>query len=156
MKIAYTCLLVCYLYILLLPQSKAQTVAFEDLGRLQLQEERPVLVFIHTGWCRYCNSMRNSLHNHKEVAELVKRKFYLVELNAEAKNTIRFAGRDFQFKPTGLSTGTHELAAELGTVNGQISYPSLCILNNKNEITFQYAGFLDPVSLLKLLRSVSK
>ena len=43
----------------------------------------------------------------------------------------------FQFKPTGNNSGIHELAIQLGTINKQLNYPVLCILNSENEIIFQ-------------------
>jgi thioredoxin-related protein len=136
--------------------TQGQMVAFADLTRLQAIEKRPVIVFIHTSWCRYCSAMQNSLRNNKSLSELINRKFYLVMLDGEEKNSIRFASRDFHFKPTGKDTGTHELATQLGSVDGHLSYPSICLLNEKNEIIYQRAGFLDPASILSILRAVSK
>ncbi|NEU09502.1 DUF255 domain-containing protein [Flavihumibacter sp. R14] len=141
--------------LLLSSEARSQIVAFNDLARLQNKEQRPVLVFIHTSWCRYCGSMSNSLQRNRQINDLISREFYVVLLDGEEKNNIRFAGRDFRFKPTGANTGTHELAAALGTLNGQISYPSICFLNVRNEIVYQHAGFLDPPSLLAMLKAVS-
>src|SRR5688572_6602082 len=142
-KICKYILMILLLYSGLCPQVRGQEVSFDDLARLQQQEQRLVLVFIHTSWCRYCGAMNNSLQQNRQIRDLLSREFYLVLLNGEEKNKIRYAGRVFHFKPTGANTGTHELAAELGTVNGQISYPFICFLNAKNEIVYQQAGFLD-------------
>lgn len=39
----------------------------------------------------------------------------------------------------------------LGTINKQIDYPVLTILNPKNKILFQYSGFLTATELDKIL-----
>ena len=155
MKTVYGWMLSFTLCFLLSMEAPAQTVAFAELSQLQAIENRPVIVFIHTRWCRYCSAMKNSLLNNKSILELIKRKFYLVMLDGEEKNSIRFAGHNFHYKPTGTDTGTHDLATKLGTVDGQVSYPSFCFLNENDEIIHQHAGFLDPGSLLNLLKAVS-
>lgn len=135
-------------------RSSCQTIGFENIEELQKSEKRPVLVFIQTGWCKYCGSMKQSLLRNAEISTLLGKKFYVVSLDGEEKKAVSFAGREFRYKPTGKNTGVHELAAELGTVNGQLSYPVICFLNQKNEIIYQYAGYLNPEALMKVLTAV--
>ena len=79
--------------------------------------------------------------NNPHISELVKRKFYFVILDGEEKQTIKFAGRNFAFKPTGKSTGVHELAIELGTVDNQVSYPAISKLQKRDCVsTFRLPG----------------
>ena len=134
---------------------RAQNVSFENLKDLQDSENRIVMVFIQTKWCRYCNGMKHSLFKNPSVLELLKKKFYLVILDGEENETIKFAGRDFRYKPTGRNTGVHELAIELGTVNDQVSYPAICFLNSRNEIVYQHSSYLEPPALVKLLKTIS-
>ena len=79
----------------------------------------------------------------------------MVFFNAEERRSVSFAGREFKFKPTGTTTGVHELAEALGSIEGSLSYPTLCFLNNKNEIIYQYGGYLDPKSFFKTLEIIS-
>ncbi len=134
----------------------AQTTDFAAIEKLQQQERRPLIVLIKTAWCKYCGGMKNSLTNNQEITTLIKSKFYLALLDAEDKKEILFAGRSFSYKPTGKNVDVHQLARELGSVNGQISYPTLCVLNAKNEIIYQHAGYLDPQSLIKILRLLAE
>ena len=76
-------------------------------------------------------------------------------LNAEDRRTINYSGRTFKFKPTGANVGVHELAQALGTIEGSLSYPTLCFLNKQDEIIYQYGGFLDSKSFLKTVKAVS-
>lgn len=99
--------------------------------------------------------MKHSILNNPQVSKLVKSKFYFLILDAEEKQIIKLGGRNFEFKPSGRNTGIHELALELGNINGQVSYPAICFLNDRNEIIYQYSGYLDPAALLKVLKTVT-
>lgn len=126
-------------------------VQFEELKALQAIEPRPVVVLIRTDWCKYCHAMQNTMIKNTKVSPLLRNRFYTVFLNAEEKKNIFFAGREFKFK-----SGVNELSRELATVNGQVSYPTLCILNAKNEIIYQYDGFLSAQAMEYTLKKISE
>lgn len=135
--------------------AQVSPVKFSDIEGLQQKEKRIVMVIIGTEWCKYCNSIKQSVLKDKKLTATLGRSFYTVFLNAEYKQDISFAGRAFKYKPTGVNTGVHELAGELGTINKQLAFPSLCFLNDKNEIIYQHAGYLAPISLASLLEKLS-
>lgn len=136
-------------------KAQVKAVELEQLSMLQKVDVKPVLVFIQTDWCKYCNQMKQTLKKDQLSTELLNKKFHVVFFNAEERRTISFAGREFNFKPTGTNTGVHELAEALGTIEGSLSYPTLCFLNKKNEIIYQYGGYLDPKSFFKTLEIIS-
>ena len=139
-----------------IPQSFAQLnlVQFEQIDSLQNIEKRKVIVFIHTDWCKYCQVMKSKTFKNNDVVNLINEKFYFVDFNAEEKRKIVFNNTSFAFKPHGTKTGVHELAIELGTIDNQISYPVICILNEKNEIIFQHYSFLNAKDLMKILKKL--
>ena len=126
-------------------------VKFEEIKTLQDKAPKPIVVLIMTSWCKYCHAMKNTMTRDNKVAAVLSEKFYTVFLDAENKNDIFFAGRNFKHK-----AGLHELARELGTIEGQISYPTTTFLNIKNEIIYQHDGFLNPRAMLYLLQKVAK
>lgn len=126
-------------------------VKFEEIKTLQEKAPKPLVVLIMTSWCKYCHAMKNTMTKDNKVAALLSEKFYTVFLDAEDKNDIFFAGRTFKHK-----AGMHELARELGTIKGKISYPTITVLNVKNEIVYQHDGFLNPRATLYLLQKVAK
>lgn len=132
--------------------AQLQTYTFEESEKLAKENPKPFVVFIHTSWCNYCRMMENSTFKNEEVITLLNNKFYFVDFNAEEKTKIEFNNTFFVFKPHGSSSGVHELALQLGTTNGQISYPTLCILNAKKEIIFQYNSFMNAKDLIRILR----
>jgi thioredoxin-related protein len=144
--------------ILLLQAAFAQVkaVQFEQLDSLQAIEEKPVVIFLHTSWCKYCSTMKNTSLKNKEIIQLLQDKFYFVSLDIEEKKPIYFQSHTFHYKPTGVNTGVHELAEQLGTINGSIAYPGLCILNAANEIIYQKEGYISAKELLVILNKVSQ
>ena len=145
-------LLTSLLFLLLILNVRGQNkpVQFEELKALQAAEPRPLVVLIRTDWCKYCHAMQNTMIKNPKVSQLLRNEFYTVFLNAEEKKNILFAGREFKVR-----NGVNELATELATVNGRVSYPTLCILNAKNEIIYQYDGFLSVQALENTLKKIS-
>ena len=136
--------------------AQLKTHLFTQIDSLQKLDNKNVLVFIYTDWCRYCNIMKNTTFKNENVIKLLNDKFWFVSLNAEEKQGIDFNKNLFKYKPTGNKTGVHELAEQLGTFDGKLSYPALCMLNSGYEIVFQYGGFLSVAELLKVLKAAEK
>ncbi len=144
---------------MVLPQisfSQIKAVKFEQLDSLQKTEKRPVVVFLHTSWCKYCGTMKNTTFKNDEVINMLNQKFYFVSLNVEEKQDIPFRGHRFEYKPTGANTGINELAEQLGTIDGQVSYPSICFLNADYEIIYQKKGFVAAKDFLAILTALKK
>ena len=132
--------------------AQIQKMSFEQLGSIETQDDKNVLVFIRTDWCKYCHKMDNITFKNEAIVQLLTDHFYYIELNAESKTDINYRGRTFKYKPTGSNTGVHELAEQLGTINGKLNYPALVVLNAKNEIVFQYDGYLNAKELNAVLK----
>lgn len=127
---------------------------FDQLDSLQEISERNVVVFIHTDWCKFCQTMKNTTLQNEEVTSLLNQNFWYISLNAEYKDDIILAGRTFRFKPTGAGTGVHELAEELVLQHGELSYPSLCILDPNRQIVFQYDQLMSVLQLKEVLEGI--
>ena len=144
------------IFILAIPKGFAQLhlSKFEQIDSLQKVEKRKVIVFIHTNWCKYCTTMQSKTFKNQMVQNEINERFYFITFDAEEKQKIAFNKSTFIFKPNGNNSGIHELAIELGTINKQINYPVLCVLNEKNEIVFQHNSYLNAKQLIKILESV--
>ncbi len=136
--------------IFLLPNlsfAQPTTYQFEQIDSLQKIQKKNIVVYIHTDWCKFCQAMQNTTFKNDSIIKMLNNEFYFIELNAEEKRNITFNSQVFKYKPTGSNTGIHELAEQLGTVDGKIAYPTLCFLNKDNEIIFQYSQFLNSTDL---------
>lgn len=124
---------------------------FEEIDSLQKIENRIVMIFIHTDWCKYCQTMKNTTFKNDNIIEQINKQFYFIDLNAEEKKDIVFSNHIFKYKPTGTNTGINELAEQLGTVDSKVSYPTLCFLNADNEIILQYPQYISHADLMAIL-----
>lgn len=147
-----------WFYILLIffwaiPSGFAQlkTYTFEEAEKLCKENPKPFVVFIHASWCNYCKMMENLTFKDSEVIRLLNTDFYFISLDAESKNDIHFDNHVFQFKPNGQNTGIHELATELATIDSQVVYPTVAILQTDFSIVFQKHSFLNAKELLVVL-----
>lgn len=136
--------------------SQLQNSTFETIDSLQQIQKRKVIVFIHTDWCQFCQRMKSTTFKNQEIIQKLNSDFYFVDFNAEEKSDIKFNNYIFKYQPTGNKVGVHQLALQLGTINSQIVYPVLCVLNDKNEILFQYNNYLSPKDFKPLLEKLKE
>lgn len=136
--------------------AQLRSVSFEEIDSLQGVEKKNTIVFIQTDWCQFCHAMKNTTFKNEAIITELNTSFYFVNFNAEEKRTVVFNKTTFQFKPTGNNSGTHELAIALGTINKQLNFPVLCVLNIENEIIFQHSGYLKPKELKLILAKVKE
>lgn len=151
------------LYLLLLlccaiPAGFAQlhSVEFEQIDSLQRIEKKKTIVFIHTDWCQFCHAMKNTTFKNENIIKELNDNFYFIEFNAEEKRTIVFNKAIFKFKSTGNTLGIHELAIQLATINKQLNYPVLCVLNSENEIIFQDNNYIKPREFKLILEKLKE
>lgn len=128
----------------------------EIISKRRISEPKNVVIFIHADWCKFCPAMKNYFNKDEKIQSLLKDNFYFADLNAEEKREINFSNKKYSFQPTGTNTGLHQLASTLGSLNGLVSYPTLIVLNPKNEIIFEYNGFLKATELISILEKLNK
>lgn len=128
--------------------------SFEQVDSLMIIEERPVAIFLHTEWCKYCLKMENITFKNDSLTRLLNSKFYFISFDAESRDDVKYSGNVFKFLPKG-NEGIHEMAFELGTINGEIKFPTFCILK-ENNIVFQNGGFMNSNELILVLEKISK
>ena len=131
--------------------AQLKTHTFEEAEKLAKENPKPFVVFIYTSWCNYCKMMENSTFKNSEVMTILNDSFYFISLDAESKTAIHFNNHTFQFIPKGQNTGVHELATALATINSQVVFPSITVLESDFSIVFQKHSFLSSNELLVLL-----
>lgn len=134
--------------------AQLKTYSFEEVEKLTKENPRPIVIFIHTSWCKYCKMMENSTFKNKDIITLLNDNFYFISLDAEIKNNITFNGHTFKFKPTGQNTGIHELATALATMDSEVVYPTITILATDFSILFQKHSFMNAKGLIAILEKM--
>ncbi len=127
---------------------------FQQLDSLQKIQERQTIIFINTDWCKYCVATKQSTLKNLQIIELINDHFYFIDFNAEGTNEINFNGNKYQYNPTGVNIGIHELANYLGKINGEISFPTIIILDHKKKVIFKNAGFVSAKQMAYILPEI--
>lgn len=147
--------LVLLLFCVFYGHAQLKTYTFSEAEKLVQQQSKPVFVFVHTSWCKYCKMMENSTFKNPEVIQLLNENFYFISLDAESKAPIEFKNHVFNFKPNGKNTGVHELAEELAIVDGRLTYPTFSILDKNNTVIVQVSEFTDAKTMIGLLKEAA-
>nr|WP_294933610.1 thioredoxin family protein [uncultured Flavobacterium sp.] len=134
--------------------AQLKTYTFSEAEKLEKEQPKPIFVFVHTSWCKYCKMMENSTFKDPEVIQLLNDNFYFVSLNAEDKAPIPFNNYTFVFKPKGQNSGVHELAEALATIDGTVTYPTFSILDKNNAILLQINSYTDVPTMIRFLKEV--
>jgi len=98
--------------------------------------------------------MENSTFKNSEIITILNTDFYFISLDAESKTAIHFNNNTFKFKPKGQNTGIHELATELATIDSEVIFPTLTVLEPDFSIVFQKHSFLNAKELLAILGKI--
>lgn len=136
--------------------SQLKTYTFEEAEKLAKENPKPFVVFIHTSWCKYCKMMENTTFKNTEIISLLNTHFYFISLDAETKDDIHFNNHTFKFIPNGSNTGIHELATALATIDSQVVYPTLTILQSDFSIVFQKHSFINAKELIVVLEKTDR
>ena len=134
-------------------KEKLNILTFKEVEKLHLKEPKPIVVFIHTNWCKVCYAMKKTTFKNNNIITSLNKDFYFISFNAESKKEISFFKNKFIYKPTGNNIGIHEIATALGTINKRISYPTIAFLNKKLEISHQINSLISSKQLLTILKN---
>ncbi len=126
---------------------------FEEIASLQQKQKKPVIVFLHTNWCKYCFAMKKNTFTNDDVIHKINTNYYFISLDAESKKDIIFNNHTFKYRPSGINTGVHELAIAL--TDNKLTYPSTIILSANNEIIFKTDSFISSKDLLIILDKIT-
>jgi thioredoxin-related protein len=123
-------------------------ISFDSLQEKMRVQPRPVLIYIYTGWCKYCTLQKERTFTAPAVTDKIDRQFYAVSLDAESKTEIIFLNKHYGYKP---SRGYHELAELLGKKNGTLSFPTTVILSESLQLLEHASGFLNEQDMSRML-----
>lgn len=129
--------------------NRIEWLSWEEAIERSKSDSNPKKIFVdvYTDWCGWCKRMDAVTFNDPKVKAYMQNNFYMVKLNAEQKEDIKFNNRTFKYVASGRR-GYHELAAEL--LQGQLSYPTVVFLDEEVKIVTVVPGFQDANKFLKI------
>ena len=130
--------------------SQIKSYNLSDIERLNQEQRRITVVFLHTDWCQYCKAMQRTTFRNKTVEALLNENFYFVSFDAESKDEVRFAGKTLKYRPTGRGAGAEVAGDRRCQLLHQFLF--LVFINSKNEEVYRLNGFVRAKELEKTLR----
>lgn len=127
--------------------------SFESLDSLQNIEERPVVVFFHADWCKFCLAMETNVFTSDSVITKLNNDFYFISFDAEQKEPITYRGKTYSFESNGVNSGTHQIATHYASEDGSVSFPAIVVLW-KGKSIFQRNSFMDEEELMGVLNRI--
>ena len=133
-----------YFLIFTVNAQSIEWVNFNELEAKMKVQPKKVLVFIHTSWCKYCLIQENKTFTDSATIALLQKDYYCLKLNAEQTDSIVFLGKTYH----GNAQQNHELAATLGTKNGQLLFPTTVFFTNQLQLENIWQGLLKPGNVI--------
>ncbi len=116
-------------------------VVEKNIKKDKVKVDKLIIVDFYTDWCGWCKRLDNETYKDAEVAALMNKYFYPVKFDAEQRDSVQFAGKQYRFKSSG-SRGTNEFALEMASrPGGRIGYPTITIISAMGEKITVEAGF---------------
>lgn len=104
--------------------------SFSEALELNKTKPKKFIIDIYTNWCTGCKVMNKTTYEDSTVAAYINKNFYLVDFNAETKDTILFKGNTFVNDPS-KGTPFHQLTTWL--TGGGLSLPTAIFLDEQYE-----------------------
>jgi thioredoxin-related protein len=114
---------------------------FDEGMKQAKQSGKKVLIDVYTEWCGWCKKMDAATYTDKDVLDYLNKNFVVIKLNAEANETITYAGK--KMSPAEFSQG-------MG-VNG---YPATLFLKSNGDAITLLPGYSEADMFIHVIRFI--
>ncbi|MDF2447576.1 MAG: uncharacterized protein K0R26_80 [Bacteroidota bacterium] len=126
-----------------------KTYNIKEVEKLLNKKPRKILVNIFAGFCNSCKVQNATTLKDTAVANYINKHFYLVNFDAESNDTITFKGEKcYKTLLNGYPLHTFALRA----TNNRLQFPSVAVLDDKQNTLDALTMFLTPQTLLPILK----
>jgi thioredoxin-related protein len=123
--------------------------SFNEALALNKKQPRKMVVEIYTSWCNGCRVMNKTTFSDSLNADYINKNFYLIDFNAESKDTVSFNGKVYMNNGSG-GTPFHQLAMSL--VNNNLALPTTIVIDEKLQPIDLVPQYLSPAAIEPVLR----
>ena len=123
--------------------------SFEHLNDSLRFKKKPLMIFVHTEWCKYCKMQENTAYKDVDLSRLLNKNFYCLRLNAEETDDITFLNRIYAFHSY---SGYNQLAEIIGKQNGRLIFPTTVLINTDLQVFKRLQGLQKAKSLIQLIQ----
>lgn len=125
---------------------------FEHLDDSLRKARKPLMIFIETDWCKYCQMQKRTTFADSDIVDAINSGFYALRLDAEHQSDIVFLNRTYSYSPLGDGVGFHTLAEQLS--GSETVYPSTVFFNASLVPQGVLNGYVDAASMLAALNAI--
>lgn len=133
-RLLFTATILLFSLQVLAQSQRINWLSAEQLTTQFKKEQKPILVFLNTTWCKFCRMQESTSFTDSLVVTELNTNYYAFKLDAESKQTQNFFGKEYGFNS---NSGFHELAIYLGSSEGKLEFPTTIILNQRLEPIFK-------------------
>ncbi|MBI3521427.1 MAG: DUF255 domain-containing protein [Bacteroidetes bacterium] len=126
-----------------------KTYSLKEIEKLQKKAPKKVLINIFAGFCNSCKVQNATTFKDTTIANYINKHFYLMNFDAESNDTIMFRGEKC-FKTLVNGYPLHTLA--LKATNNRLQFPTIAVLDDKQNTLDALNSFLTPATLLPILK----
>jgi thioredoxin-related protein len=113
------------------------------------KHKKKIFIDVYTDWCGWCTKMETSTFSDSSVIKAMNSYFLAVKLNAERKDTVRWAGNIYVNPNPSTPRSTHQLAISL--LKGQMAYPAFVFMDTEEKVIVIVKGYRTSTEFLQIL-----
>ncbi len=130
-------------------KANVKLYSFKDIEKLQKKKPKKILINIGTGFCNSCKVQTATTFKDTAVANYINKHYYLMNYDAESADTIVFKGEAcYKALVNGYPLNTFALKV----TNNRLSFPTIAVLDEKQNTLDALNSFLTPANLLPILK----
>lgn len=130
-------------------KKQVKVYTMKEIEKLQKKAPKKILVNIYAGFCNSCKVQNATTLKDTSIANYINKHFYLMNFDAESNDTIMFKGEKY-FKSLINGYPLHTFA--LKATNNRLQFPSIAVLDDKQNSLDALNSFLTPATLLPILK----
>lgn len=134
-------------------KAPVKVYSMKEVEKLQKKKPKKILVNIYAGFCNSCKVQTNTTFKDTAIANYINKHYYLVNYDAESADTVMFRGEKcFKTVVNGYPFNSFALKA----TNNRLAFPTIAVLDDKQNTLDALNSFLTPNALLPILKFYSE
>ena len=119
-------------------KNEVEWLTIQEAYKRTQKEPRKTIVDVYTAWCGWCKVMDRETYTNPEVVDYLNKNFYMVKLDAEAKQDIIIGNTKYIYD---ANSGANQAAVAL--LQGKMSYPTTVFLDAQYNMIQPLPGYLN-------------
>ena len=127
--------------------------SLSEIEKLQKKKPKKVLVNIYASFCNSCKVQNATTIKDTAIANYINKHYYIMNFDAESNDTLMFKGEKCYKQVIG---GYPFNSFALKATNNRLQFPTIAVLDEKENTLDALSPFLSPAALLPILKYYSE